>query len=241
METTGEAITYRPVSRLAVAAAVTGVLSSLALTTPLLWILPLVGAALSAAALMDVAKVGAEKAGRAAALAGLALSVGFGAQAVTATMVSRWIMENRTQAAARAWLDAVRENRVADARSMMAPHLLPRSAADEQGLHAGHDHHHPHAHDHDHEHGDQGDGEASGIASLPAVKAILGCGAAAVGDVQSAGRDEETGENWCARVRLTPCGDGGAVELRLELQPAVAQEAKQRVERWMIVKLELGP
>ena len=233
METSGEVIGYRPVSRLAVAAAVAGVVSSLALTTPMLWILPLVGIALAAAALADVARTGAEKAGRGAALVGLALSVGFGVQAVTGTVVSRWIMESRSTATARAWLDAVRENRVADATSMMAPHLLPRPDGDRHGLGLkgpgdGHDH------DHDH-------GATPGIDSLPAVKAILGCGGGAAADVRGAGRDEETGESWCVRVRLAPCTDGGAVDLRLALQPTVSQEAKRQVERWTIVKLETGP
>lgn len=231
MEATGEMIGYRPVSRLAVAAAVAGVVSSLALTTPLLWILPLVGVALAVAGLADVARAGAEKAGRTAALLGLALSVGFGAQAVTTTAISRWIMESRTTAAARSWLDAVRENRLADARSMMAPHLLPRAESDDHA-------HGPSGHSDHHEHGDA---HQSSIDALPAVKAILGCGTAAVGDVRCTGRDEETGEGWSARVRLSPCGNGGAVELQLVLQPDVINEAKRRVERWTIAKIDLGP
>jgi hypothetical protein len=48
------------------------------------------------------------KAGRVAALAGLALSVGFGAQAVTTSVVSHWIMESRARAVINAWLDAAR-------------------------------------------------------------------------------------------------------------------------------------
>ncbi|MFM9197169.1 MAG: hypothetical protein ACKOWG_15775, partial [Planctomycetia bacterium] len=134
METTGETTGYRPVSRLAVAAAVAGVVASLALTTPLLWILPLVGVAIAVAALADVARPGAEKAGRAAALVGLALSVGFGTQAVTMPLVSRLVMESRTKAAARAWVDAVRENRLTDAKGMMAPPLVPGSSPDMHGF-----------------------------------------------------------------------------------------------------------
>ena len=233
MEASGETISYRPVSRLAVAAAVVGVLSSLALTTPLLWILPLVGVALAVAGLTDVARSGAEKAGRVAALVGLALSVGFGAQAVTTSVASRLIMENRAKAVIHAWLDALGENRLADARSMIAPHLLPRSESDELGR-GGPAHGEP---GHSHQPGE----EAGSIDSLPAVQAILRCGTLAVRDVRCAGRDEESGERWCVRVRLGPCGDGGAVDLRLELEPVVVNEPKRRVERWTIAKIDLAP
>jgi hypothetical protein len=162
---------------------------------------------------------------------GLALSVGFGAQAMTTTAMSRWIMESRTKAAARAWLDAVREDRLADAGSMIAPHLLPLSQSED------HSHGSP-GHPDDHKHGG---GPPPSIDGMPAVKAILGCGTAAVVDVRYAGRDAETGEGWCARVRLSPCGNGGAVELLLELRPAVVTGTTRREERWTIFKIDLVP
>ena len=218
------------------AAAVLGVLSSLALTTPLLWILPLVGVALAVAGLTDVARSGAEKAGGAAALVGLALSVGFGAQAVTTSVASRLIMENRAKAVIHAWLDALGENRLADARSMIAPHLLPQAESD--GHRQGDPGHGQPGHSH---HPGEDAGATGSIGSLPAVQAILRCGTAAVRDVWSTGRDEESGERWCARVRLGPCGDGTAVDLRLELEPVVVNEPKRRVERWTIAKIDLGP
>jgi hypothetical protein len=233
MDAARETISYRPVSRLAVASVVLGALSSLALTTPLLWILPLAGTVLAVLGLADVTRSGAEKAGKVAALVGLALSVGFGAQAVTASIVSRWIMENRSTAVVHAWLDALGENRLADARSMIAPQLLPPAELDDNG-HGNPGHGEPgHSHHPGEEHGS--------IASLPAVQAILRCGTAAVRDVRSTGRDEESGERWCVGVRLGPCGDGGAVDLRLELVPGVATEPKRRVERWTIARIDLGP
>lgn len=241
MQTSGEAVGYRPVSRLAVASAVVGVLSSVALTTPLLWIVPLVGIALAVAGLADVSRVGAEKAGRAAALVGLALSAGFGTQAVTTSLVARWITQGRTKAVVHAWLDAIGENRIADARSMIAPHLLPQSwpgkhGENHQGL-GGPPHGEP---GHSHQHG--GDvGTEEPMSSLPAVQAILQCGATAARNVRSAGRAEEGGERWCVRVRLGPCGDGRSVDLLLELEPAIVNEPKRRVERWAITKIDLGP
>jgi hypothetical protein len=231
MEASGETISYRPVSKLAVAAAVLGLLSSLAITTPLLWILPLVGTAIAVVGLADVTRSGAEKAGRAAALVGLALSVGFGAQAVTASLVTRSIMERRAQGVAHAWLDALGENRLSVAQSMIAQHLLPQSRGDGHGPDET-EHHEHHAH---------ADSTAASIQSLPAVSAILGCGPAAVRDVRSAGRDEETGNDWCVQIRLSPCAGGAAAVVRLQLVPVVVSEQKRRVERWTITKIDLGP
>jgi hypothetical protein len=228
MKATEETSNYRPVSRLAVVAAAAGVVASLALVTPLFWILPLVGVALAVAGLADVTRSGAEKAGRSAALVGLALSVGFGAQAVTASLVSRSISESRVRAVTHAWLDALQENRLSDAQSMLAPHLLPQTESDE---------HRHGAEGHPGHHGD----EQPSIDSLPAVTAIIGCGTAAVRDVRCTGRDEETGERWCATIRLAPCTTGGAIEVRLHLVPAVVNDPRQRVERWTIAEIDLAP
>jgi len=215
-----ETIGYRPVSKIAMASAVVGLLSSLALMTPLLWILPLLGIALAIMGLADVARLGAEKVGRAAALLGLALSIGFGAQAATAAVVSRTITQSRVRTVVSMWLDALRENRLADAQSILSPRLLPPAHSD----HPGHE-----------------DGDEPTIGLLPAVMAIRGCGDAAGRTVESTGRDEETGEQWGVRVRLSPCADGGAVEVRLQLQPAIVNEPTQRVERWTISQIDLEP
>jgi hypothetical protein len=220
---------YRPVSRLAVASAVVGLLASLSLMTPLLWIIPLVGVALAIAGLADVTRSGAEKAGKVAALAGLALSVGFGMQAVTTSLASRWIKEERARAVVHAWLDALRENRLTDAQSMLSPQLLPESEADaHQHGGPGHAEHDGHAH-----------GTQRSIGSLPAVAAILGCGKQAVPEVHAAGC-EETSDAWCTRVRLSPCDHGGPVDVRLQLEPTVVKEPKQRVERWTITQIDIG-
>ena len=87
------ALGYRPVSGLAVAALIVGCVSALALVSPVFWVVPLVGAALALVAVRDVTRSGVAKAGGLAAVAGLALSLGFGAQAVTAAIPSssrRW-------------------------------------------------------------------------------------------------------------------------------------------------------
>ena len=111
---------YRPVSAAAVAAAALGLASAVALVSPVLWVLPLVGVAVALAALADVGRPNAAKAGRLAALAGLGLSLGFGAQAVTTAAATEWLARGRAEAAVRFWLDAIASGRLDDARSMCA-------------------------------------------------------------------------------------------------------------------------
>ena len=117
---------YRPVSSLAVAALVAGVVSAAALVSPFFWVIPLLAAGVACLGLADVSRAGAEKAGRIAALAGLALAVGFGAQAVSSTLAKRLITAARAQSAAILWAEALREGRVADARAMCLPDAVPK-------------------------------------------------------------------------------------------------------------------
>ena len=114
----GPAADYRPVSAAAVVAALVGLVSVLALVSPVLWVLPLVGVAVSIVALADVGRPGAPKAGRLAALAGLGLSLGFGAQAVAAAAATEWLARGRVEAATRFWLESIAAGRLDDARSM---------------------------------------------------------------------------------------------------------------------------
>jgi len=111
---------YRPVSILAVAALGAGICSSAALVAPILWMLPLVGAGLAAAALLDVGRPPGGKVGRAAALAGWALSLGFGAQVAATAVTTHWLECRRAEAAARWWLDSVCEGRRADAAAVVS-------------------------------------------------------------------------------------------------------------------------
>ncbi|MEI6240839.1 MAG: hypothetical protein WCR51_10645 [Planctomycetia bacterium] len=112
---------YRPVSTLAVAALGLGVLSALVLVSPFFFVVPLVAVAVAVAALADVDRDGAPKAGRLAAIAGLALATGFGAQAITSGVVARSLAAGRATAAAEIFVRAVREGRRADAESMCGP------------------------------------------------------------------------------------------------------------------------
>ena len=117
---------YRPVSGLAVASLVAGMLSAAALVNPFFWVVPLLAVGLACLGLADVSRAGAEKAGRIAALAGLALAVGFGAQAVSSTLTKWWITTARAQSATVVWIEALRDGRVADARAMCLPDAVPK-------------------------------------------------------------------------------------------------------------------
>ncbi|MFM8634569.1 MAG: hypothetical protein ACKOEX_07140 [Planctomycetia bacterium] len=109
---------YRPVSAAAVAALVAGIVSAAALVSPVFWVLPLIAIGLAWLGLADVSRPGCEKAGRAAALVGLALAIGFGAQAVSSTAARHWIMSSRARSAALLWVEALREGRIDDAKNM---------------------------------------------------------------------------------------------------------------------------
>lgn len=124
-ETAGAQRGYRPVSGMAVMALVAGVLSAVALVSQFFWVVPLLAIGLACLGLADVGRPGAEKAGRAAALIGLALAVGFGTQAVSAAVTSRWLVTSRARAAATLWLDALRAGRIDDARSMCVEGSVP--------------------------------------------------------------------------------------------------------------------
>jgi hypothetical protein len=116
-----EVTDYRPVSRLAVAAAAAGGASAVAIISPVFLVVPLVGLAVAVAAFRDLGATGAAKAGRLAAIAGLALSVGFGAQGLAEFGVTRWLVRHRAEAAARLWLDTICAARIDDARGMCGP------------------------------------------------------------------------------------------------------------------------
>jgi len=220
----GEGSEYRPVSRLAVAALVAGVLAALALVSPLCWALPLVALGLAVAALADVNRPGAPKAGGLAAVVGLALAVGFGSQAVSDAAATRWLVARRAEATARHWIDAVRAGRLADAISVSAPRALPAVAGspDEPGRPAV----------------TAGDELAKAFGELPAVRAVAGCGAAAAAEVTavSAGTAAEWG--WVVHASLAACGRPDET-LRIVVAPDRVERQGGSVERWLVTGFTL--
>jgi hypothetical protein len=208
---------YRPVSRLAVGAAVAGALSALALVNPICRVIPLVAIGLAVAALFDVNRPGARKAGGWAAVVGLALAVGFGTQAVTSAVVSRWLVERRAAAVARHWIDAVRAGRLADAISVSAmppagPLQVRSAAAAEQ------------------------DREAA-FATLPAVRGLRACGREPP-RVTAIELAAETEAGWIVVASLAPCGRPEE-SLRLVVEPSRVQRQGGAVERWMVTGFTL--
>ena len=121
---------YRPVSRLAVAALAAGCGSGLVLFTPLAAMLPLVAIVLAVAALAELRRGAGRIVGRWAALAGLALAVGFVSQAAASALADRWVAGRRAVVTASTWIDSIRAGRLADALAASSPLVLPAPTDD---------------------------------------------------------------------------------------------------------------
>lgn len=238
----GDQPEYRPLSTLAVWAVVAGAASALALTTPILWVVPMLSIGLAAAALADTRPDGL-KTGRGLAVAGLALAVGFGSQAVVSTVVRRGIASARAVAAASGWVDAIRNGRLRDAHGMCSPAALPPSDVFE-----GHDHD-PESpgHDHDHDQADRNALAVEAFAGLPAVAAIRGCGTDGRIELGVVTDTDDLPDAWRVQLSLTGCGSGHEV-VDLWLEPSHLQDRRpgrsawsgRGLERWLIVKIDPG-
>ena len=218
---TGAISDYRPVSPLAVVALVLGICSAMALVTRFAWVVPLVAAAVAIAALADLARPGTAKAGRLLALAGLALAVGFGAQAVTSAAVDRWIESHRAGAAARAWIDAVRDGRPAEALGLCGAAVASTASMPPDPTET-----------------DVEVRRLERFIQLDAVRAVAACHATQpeVTSCQPLGTDDNA---WTVRAALTSCG-GGEETLRLVVSPkTTAAGTTGVVERWKVMAIDL--
>jgi hypothetical protein len=211
---------YRPVSGLAVAALLAGCGSALVLFTSLAAMLPLVAIVLAVVALVDLARSEGRRVGRPAALAGLALAIGFAAQATGGFVVDRWVGGQRAAATAAAWSDAVREGRFADAVGLCSPLALPPTDRDPSQ---------PAPTEAD---------RAAAFQALPAVAAVTACGRAARPTV-SVRKDATEATVWIASVELAPCDRPGAV-VTLRVEPRAATRGRESVERWLVTGFELA-
>ena len=207
---------YKPVSRLAVAALLAGCCAGLAVFSTICWAIPLVGIAISVAALADVQRPGGRKAGGLAALAGLALSVGFGAQAVSAAAVSRWVAGQRAQATAVAWIDAVRSGRLADAVALADRGGGVTAPPDETRA-------------------------VEALAAQPLVKAVQACPTTARLSGVTMRPDERGDGSWLVRGILQPdaAGQGDAVMVKIVVTPQTVRRHRGSVERWGVVAFDL--
>lgn len=211
---------YRSVSPLAVAAAIVGGCSAVALTTPLAWMVPLIGIGLAAAALADIARSGGTKTGRALTLIGLALAVGFGSQAVTGSLVERWILGHRARATATTWADAVRSGRMADALSASGPGLTAPAGGPSPGTI------------------DTDDARLARFTAATGVADVQACRAASPTIVDAAPLGTDDGA-WVVRLSLGPCGAERV--LRLTIAPSAAAGAGRLLERWLVRRAEFEP
>ena len=242
-----EQLSYRPVSTLAVMALVAGGLSALALTSQVLWVVPLLAAGLAAAALRDTATGTPPKAGRALALAGLALAIGFGCQAIGFTVTDHWIGRARAIKTVSSWQQAVHAGRWPEAHGFCAPAALP--AADDPFA-AGGQEAHDHAAERTHEDGEHQDDSAALTAfrQLPSVTAVEGCREAVVADCRR--DDAYAADSWRVTLALSGC-DGSAVtgrpqQIELVVRPEIVRvpllmpgaTGTQQVERWRIIRFD---
>jgi len=219
-------VEYRPVSVLAMVSLVVGMVSALALVSQMAWALPIVGIGVAVAALADVGS-GTGKTGRWAALGGLALSIGFAAQAVTGTLTARSIAGERAAIVARSFVDALREARLADAMSMSGP-MMSVLATQKPRMTPG---------------GAETDGGTrEQFLELPVVVAATGCGTASsiVGVRPVPSVDYERA--WEVQVEIAPCGERstGRVVLQVTVEPGSGTLRRGTPERWAVTACTLA-
>lgn len=238
-------VTYRPVSTLAVLALVAGCLSALALSTQVLWVVPLLAAGLAIVAVRDTATGTPPKAGRGLALIGLALAVGFGCQAIGFAAADHWIGRNRAVETAIGWREAVRGGRWAEAHGFCAPAALP--ATNDPFAEAGQEpHDHAGEHSHDHEENEDDSPALEAFRQLPSVALVKDCGQVAVADCR---RDDAYAVGgWRVTLALSDCEGpvvtGRPQQLTLVLLPEIVRvplltpgaTGTQQVERWRIIR-----
>lgn len=212
--TEGDSTGYRPVSGLAVAAAVTGALSAASLFGTAFWVLPIVAVAVSAAALAEIGRPGSVKAGRGLALIGLALATGFGSQAVCQRLVGDGIVAMRGRAAAVEFVRAIREGRLSDARSMCRSPREPPPLV--------------------------GSSEEEAFAAQPAVAALSNCGSDGAAVMLRQPVDSEHPGEFPFRA-VVPCvsRDGSGEESRVvevvveRIEPSADGGS---LDRWRVVR-----
>ena len=140
-EAKGIADEYRPISTLAVLALVAGCCSVLALISQVLWVIPILAAGLSIAAIRDTSVGSSHKVGRGIALIGLALSVGFGLQSFSTFLVNGWIDQSRARETVLRWHQAIRDGEWDVVHGFCTPGLIPVEEVDHDGPdHDGHSH-----------------------------------------------------------------------------------------------------
>lgn len=122
-------ITYRPISRTAIAGLVLGLLSPLASFWNVLWLLPLMGVLMSAAALHAIRRSEGILAGRGIALIGLTLSLAMGAMVIAGQVARKNLTVAQGTPWAVKWCELLLEGRTEEALELEQPPSTRRSFA----------------------------------------------------------------------------------------------------------------
>jgi hypothetical protein len=214
---------YRPVSGMAVAAAVLGVLSPAAVIHPSLFILPVIGAVFAVVAIRDLSAADSIKIGRLAALTGLALSLFFGCVGLTRSLTTTWTANRRAEQVAARWVDAVLDGRILEAHAMLMPFQRVNAPGEAEGNVS------------------TGVFDSKAIEAVyrqrPEVAAILTCGAAkrqAATLLEYVPESEEREEVWMVRVTISPCGSGESLALDIEVESALVKQPDAWLEQWQV-------
>jgi len=211
---------YRPVNGWAVASLIAGLGSAAVLFTPLAMVVPLVAVAMAVAALRDLRRGEGRTIGRPLALTGLALAIGFAAQAAAAAVTARMIAGQRAAAAATAWLDAVREDRLTDATGLCNPLILPGRGRPPEPEPSPEE-------------------QLEAFAALPVVRAVASCGRTVPMLIET--RPAQVGGSaWLVRADIAACGGSVAV-VRLVVEPRTVRRRDGSFERWLVQEMAVEP
>jgi hypothetical protein len=123
--------TYRSLSVLAVVALIAGLLAPLALVAPLLLAIPLFGIGAAAIALRQISASDGAMTGRAAALAGLALSIAMIGAVFTRTELSRTLLAGQSRVAGAEWFERLQAGDAEGAFRLTRESLRPTPPPDD--------------------------------------------------------------------------------------------------------------
>jgi len=214
---------YHPVSGMAVAAAIFGVLSLAAAIHPSFFILPVLGLVFAVVALRDLAQPDSIKIGRLAARAGLALSLLFGCLGLTRSLTTTWTANRRAEQVAAGWVDAILDGKILEAHAMLMPFLRVNAPGDPEG--------------------DVSTGlfDSQAIEAAyrlyPEVAATLACGAAkreSATLVEYVPDSKEREEVWIVRVTISPCGSRESLILDIEVESELLKQPDGWFEQWYV-------
>ena len=214
---------YRPVSGMAVAAAVFGLLSLAAAIHPSFFILPVLGLVFTVVALRDLAQPDSIKIGRLAARAGLATAIFFGAIGLTRSLTTTWTANRRAEQVAAGWVDAILDGKVLEAHAMLMPFQRVNAPGDPEG--------------------DVSTSlfDSQAIEAVyrqrPEVAATLACGAAkreSTTLLEYMPDSKEREEVWIVRVTISPCGRRESLTLDIEVESSIVKQTAGWLEQWYV-------